>query len=1286
MCGKEKDWGVSFVFVCTGRTKDELCVNNVPTIPIPKQKTITGSTVASFLRLSQKVLRAHEFARRDICAVRAGSIQTRKFDFKTRNARLEDSRVMERGLEREDKAKLRHFREETDAALANFERAQEWADLIRDLQRLQRILNKYSQLTTIPDTVGLAKRLHQCLNPALPSGVHLTTLQTYELIFSRIGPTQLARDLAFYSEGIFDLYRHASYQVKPVLLDLFERHFVTLGQRVVPCLPGLVPSLLAAMEDVGSEFYHRAIKLLDELAADTPISDFMSSIWVTLLRNAAVRLQALHYVSMRFPGTTEPPPQWAPCTRAQFCPDAEGTVLCSLIVALHQGDTLVRRTALDLIVSYFPLSSREDGSGDGSTRIDPLFNESGFTRLLRAALELLQLREWALTRRVLLWVFQQPTPLSSTAIMLELPSSAKPFLLAAVRSIVDSPHRDTVDVSMGAIADISRSPFLTLSHILDVPAFADAIASDSSLLLRSLQLRLGLGERASSNLREADRFYFHERLPPSALWRACTNALLGHKTTVDHNSANSNDLMCLIESSTAMLCRRETGADLGNDAGNGQQLEGASIVPSNINSRKTSGDNLKMLMDLLSVICDATLHAVRNADDQRTLLMLRLYHNLLLQLRQTCVRVAAFKLEASLDEAIDKVGDQQRNHTVSNLGLSDSINLERSSTSNNADGRPSGVPSTTTRERVDTVDEAQTMAERNETMTLVEKAAATMLDGAMSALLPTYSLAFGELVSSVANFPQQRIGFSSPDQLRLHILRLANRLMLVHLRLSTPVASIPWGKCADGDDLSLLLTALENDSHVVDESETISLAASTFAVSPFEISRAPASALSAPPVKWSSTDDEVFFSLLGTQMSSTSMMRSALAIASEYSNSTGQSLDMRHEVAATKSQAGDSVRASCAASGSAMASRGTSLRGPLRESAGEGHGYIYPQWLAALLEGCRSNSFHVVSLCAPTLAFAIDGGRGELSLTQSVMVLRELWRFLGDEDGSTQHAAAFLWIRMQRIWPHACAAVLAHEIRTAQDAYAAAELGRQAALAESSASTSHSAVARAARRASSALQTGEGSVLAAVLAPGASRLMMGGNDPTYSLGWSDNIAEGDKKQLPEIKAVHTAAAYLATQIARFSLLWRAALLLPRATLKFGGSSADPPVESNSAFAFPKSSTIETPPRVSFVGSGPTPTTVATVPTVEPDGSAHMNSNSHLTSQDSLTVAGVGLPLALDSLSHPSAVVRGVAQRWVLQVSRKTPSHLQTRTGSKHSLSTPGRPWRYRAKRSSRDVQ
>lgn len=109
--------------------------------------------------------------------------------------------------------KFRHFRDECHAVLVQFERAEEWADLIRYLLRLQKTLTKYAQLPLIPDKVLVAKRLYQCLNPSLPPGVHEKTLETLELIFSRIGRERLARDLAFYSEGIFPLYRHASFQV-----------------------------------------------------------------------------------------------------------------------------------------------------------------------------------------------------------------------------------------------------------------------------------------------------------------------------------------------------------------------------------------------------------------------------------------------------------------------------------------------------------------------------------------------------------------------------------------------------------------------------------------------------------------------------------------------------------------------------------------------------------------------------------------------------------------------------------------------------------------------------------------------------------------------------------------------------------------------------------------------------------------------------------------------------------------------------------------------------------------
>lgn len=54
---------------------------------------------------------------------------------------------------------------------------------------------KYSLL---PRRLIISKRLAQCLHPALPTGVHLKALETYEIIFKIVGTKWLAKDLFLY--------------------------------------------------------------------------------------------------------------------------------------------------------------------------------------------------------------------------------------------------------------------------------------------------------------------------------------------------------------------------------------------------------------------------------------------------------------------------------------------------------------------------------------------------------------------------------------------------------------------------------------------------------------------------------------------------------------------------------------------------------------------------------------------------------------------------------------------------------------------------------------------------------------------------------------------------------------------------------------------------------------------------------------------------------------------------------------------------------------------------------
>ena len=123
-----------------------------------------------------------------------------------------------------------------------------------EFEKCFQVLLSHVKYPVIPKRVTIGKRLAQCLHPALPGGVHLKALETYDIIFKCIGTQRLAQDLFIYSAGLFPLLSHAAMNVKPVLLMIYERHFVSLGKRIKPGLNGLLLGLLPGLEE-GSEFY-----------------------------------------------------------------------------------------------------------------------------------------------------------------------------------------------------------------------------------------------------------------------------------------------------------------------------------------------------------------------------------------------------------------------------------------------------------------------------------------------------------------------------------------------------------------------------------------------------------------------------------------------------------------------------------------------------------------------------------------------------------------------------------------------------------------------------------------------------------------------------------------------------------------------------------------------------------------------------------------------------------------------------------------------------------------------
>ncbi|GAB0492732.1 hypothetical protein MMPV_004001 [Pyropia vietnamensis] len=192
-------------------------------------------------------------------------------------------------------AERKQLRSELATALAAFDRAEDWADLIHDLQRVNRVLSKHSRATSVPHKELLAKRLSQCLNASLPSGVHLKALETYALVLSRLPPPSLVSSLPLFAVGLFPLLSYASTALKPTILSLFESHLAPLPPHALaPFLDATVVALLPAIDDdgePGGEVHARASRLLADLSAPTP-SAVDTALWRALLAAPPVRLAA----------------------------------------------------------------------------------------------------------------------------------------------------------------------------------------------------------------------------------------------------------------------------------------------------------------------------------------------------------------------------------------------------------------------------------------------------------------------------------------------------------------------------------------------------------------------------------------------------------------------------------------------------------------------------------------------------------------------------------------------------------------------------------------------------------------------------------------------------------------------------------------------------------------------------------------------------------------------------------------------------------------------------------
>ena len=141
-----------------------------------------------------------------------------------------------------------------DKILASFESVGEWQDIIGFLARLAKVFQ--APLPLIPHRDVLSKRLFQCLNPILPTGVHQKALEVYSLMFASC-PADFIEQVSLWSVALFSFSTYAAMSTKPALFNIIELHYLPHGQKLVICLKGLILCLLTVLEEPNNEFFER---------------------------------------------------------------------------------------------------------------------------------------------------------------------------------------------------------------------------------------------------------------------------------------------------------------------------------------------------------------------------------------------------------------------------------------------------------------------------------------------------------------------------------------------------------------------------------------------------------------------------------------------------------------------------------------------------------------------------------------------------------------------------------------------------------------------------------------------------------------------------------------------------------------------------------------------------------------------------------------------------------------------------------------------------------------------
>uniref|UniRef100_A0A915CMX1 Dopey N-terminal domain-containing protein n=1 Tax=Ditylenchus dipsaci TaxID=166011 RepID=A0A915CMX1_9BILA len=346
--------------------------------------------------------------------------------------------------------KFRSYASAVEKALKSFENTTEWADLIAALGKLGKVFAANAKsFNEVPNAVTVAKRLSQCLHPALPSSVHLKALDTYKHIFTIYGRTSnLPKNLYLFAIGLFPLMDHCGIKVKSELLGIFEQYFLPMGSDLRHSLPGFIAAVLLGLDEA-TEFYDRTFRLLENVIDRVGEEAFYACLWQAVHGSSPVRLPALMFLNAKLEKTKQPISEQMYVISGGENTSHMITALCA--VAEDSSNTLAQRNLLDFLCSSFQLDS------DRISKVD-------LVQLLRRCLFVVLRRDMSLNRRLYQWLLNRSNdvafasvPVSGTEDVQDLyffKNHTLPLIKLAIRDFLKA---DVVEVSTNQTNTISSA-------------------------------------------------------------------------------------------------------------------------------------------------------------------------------------------------------------------------------------------------------------------------------------------------------------------------------------------------------------------------------------------------------------------------------------------------------------------------------------------------------------------------------------------------------------------------------------------------------------------------------------------------------------------------------------------------------------------------------------------------------------------------------------------------------------------------------------------------------------